>query len=114
MASSKSYSARVTENSILTNLHRNALQTQFEALTESNLLSDYYIQYASFFKIDNITLGYTFDIAIKDNIITNFASAQNIHTITDYDRLDPEITGGIDNNFYPRPTSVTMGASINF
>lgn len=114
MASAKSYSARLTENNILTNLHSNALVTQFESLTETNLLSDYYIQEASFFKIDNITLGYTFDRILKDNSIRIFGSAQNILTVTDYDGLDPEITGGIDNNFYPRPTSITMGASINF
>src|SRR5690606_15727762 len=107
-ASAKSYSARLTENNILTNLHSNALVTQFESLTETNLLSDFYIQEASFFKIDNITLGYTFDRIFKDNSIRIFGSAQNILTVTDYDGLDPEITGGIDNNFYPRPTSITM------
>ena len=114
MASSKSYEVRATENSILTNLHQSYLETRFESLTETNLLSDYYIQDASFFKIDNITLGYTFDQILNDSSLRIFGSAQNIYTLTDYEGLDPEITGGIDNNFYPRPRSFTMGASLNF
>lgn len=114
MASSKSYSVRATENDILTNLHSDYFDTRFESLTETNLQSDYYIQDASFFKIDNITLGYTFDQIMKSGSLRIYGSAQNIYTLTDYDGLDPEISGGIDNNFYPRPTSIAIGANLNF
>ncbi|WP_373056493.1 SusC/RagA family TonB-linked outer membrane protein [Zunongwangia sp. H14] len=114
MASSKSYEVRVSENSILTNLHRDYYNTSFQSLTEENLQSDYYIQDASFFKLDNITLGYTIEEIVNDSNLRLFGSVQNILTITDYDGLDPEITGGIDNNFYPRPRIFTVGASLNF
>lgn len=114
MASSKTYSVRATENDILTNLHSDYFNTRFESLTETNLQSDYYIQDASFFKIDNVTLGYTFDQIMKTGSLRIYGSAQNIYTLTDYDGLDPEIGGGIDNNFYPRPRSIAIGANLNF
>ncbi|MDX1602670.1 MAG: SusC/RagA family TonB-linked outer membrane protein, partial [Salinimicrobium sediminis] len=114
MASSKSYEIRASENSILTNLHSDYYNTRFLSLTETNLQSDYYIQEASFFKIDNITLGYTLPEVIKNSTLRIFGSAQNVLTITDYDGLDPEIDGGIDNNFYPRPRSFAIGANLNF
>ena len=114
MASSKTYQLRATENSILTNLHSDYYNTNFQAITETNLQSDYYIQDASFFKLDNITLGYTVEKFIKDANLRIYGSAQNVLTITDYDGLDPEIDGGIDNNFYPRPRIYSVGVNLNF
>ena len=114
MASSKSYELRATENNILTNLHSDYYNTHFQSLTETNLQSDYYIQDASFFKLDNITLGYTLPEFIRESTLRIYGSAQNIATITDYDGLDPEIDGGIDNNFYPRPRSFAIGVNLNF
>lgn len=114
MASSKVYELRATENSILTNLHRDYYNTHFQALTETNLQSDYYIQDASFFKLDNITLGYTLPEFVGKSTLRIYGSAQNLATITDYDGLDPEIDGGIDNNFYPRPRSFAVGLNLNF
>ncbi len=115
MASSKSYAIRATENSILTNLHTDYYNTQFNSLTDANLLSDYYIQDASFIKIDNITLGYTFGNVIKGiDRFRFYGSVQNVATFTDYDGLDPEISGGIDNNFYPRPRSFVFGVNVDF
>lgn len=115
MASSKSHVIRATENNILTNLHTDYYNTQFNSLTDTNLLSDYYIQEASFFKIDNITLGYTLKSFIKGiNRFRMYGSIQNVATITDYDGLDPEINGGIDNNFYPRPRSFVFGVNVDF
>ena len=114
MASSRSYEVRATENSILTNLHRSYYDTGFQSITEASLQSDYYVQDASFFKLDNITLGYTFGEIFKDSDLRVYGSAQNVLTITDYDGLDPEISGGIDNNFYPRPRIYTFGVNLNF
>ena len=73
-----------------------------------------FVKEASFFKIDNITLGYTLDKAIKNTTLRVYGSLQNVATITDYEGLDPEITGGIDNNFYPRPRSFVLGVNIDF
>lgn len=114
MASSKSYEVRATENSILTNLHRDYYNTGFQSITETSLQSDYYVQDASFFKLDNITLGYTLPDVFKNASLRLYGSAQNVWTITDYKGLDPEISGGIDNNFYPRPTIFTLGVNLNF
>ncbi|MDG3583996.1 SusC/RagA family TonB-linked outer membrane protein [Galbibacter pacificus] len=114
MASSKSYERRATENSILTNLHTDYYNTGFKALTEVNLESDYYVQNASFFKIDNITLGYTLRDFIENTNLRFYGSAQNVLIVTNYNGLDPEINGGIDNNFYPRPRSFVFGVNLNF
>ncbi|WP_281764176.1 SusC/RagA family TonB-linked outer membrane protein [Neptunitalea lumnitzerae] len=115
MASAKSHTIRATENNILTNLHTDYYNTQFTSLTDQGLLSDYYIQEASFFKVDNITLGYSLKEAIKGiDKMRFYGSVQNVATITDYDGLDPEISGGIDNNFYPRPTSFVFGVNVDF
>lgn len=114
VASSNGYLRRATDNSILTNLHANHLNTGFVETTEQNLLSDYFIDDASFFKIDNITLGYRLDSDTKDVVFRFYGSVQNVATITDYKGLDPEISGGIDNNFYPRPRTFVLGVNIDF
>jgi iron complex outermembrane receptor protein len=98
----------------LRNIHSDYLNTGFMDYTETSLLSDHYVQEASFFKIDNITLGYTLKDAYKDTDIRFYGSAQNILTVTNYEGLDPEIYGGIDNNFYPRPRSFVFGVNIDF
>ena len=98
----------------LRNIHSDYLNTGFMDYTETSLLSDHYVQEASFFKIDNITLGYTMKDAYKDTDIRFYGSAQNVLTVTNYEGLDPEIYGGIDNNFYPRPRSFVFGVNIDF
>jgi iron complex outermembrane receptor protein len=91
----------------------------FSLFQKAQYLSDYYVRDASFFKIDNITLGYTFPNLYKGvddrklglNI---FATVQNVATFTKYDGLDPEVYGGIDNNLYPRPRTYVLGLKLNF
>ncbi len=114
IASYTSYYNRATENAILTNLHSDYLKTRFVNSTESNLLSDHYLQEASYFKLDNVTLGYTFPSLVGNSSLKIYCSAQNLLTITDYEGVDPEIPGGIDNNFYPRPRSFVFGVNIDF
>ncbi len=115
VASSNAYLTRATQNNILTNLHSDFFNTNFKEITERSLLSDYNIEEASFFKIDNITLGYSLPKnTFKDINLRFYGSVQNVTTITDYQGLDPEISGGIDNNFYPRPRTFVFGANIDF
>ncbi|MCM5661917.1 SusC/RagA family TonB-linked outer membrane protein [Galbibacter mesophilus] len=114
MASSKSYLLRATENNILTNLHRDYFNTGFRSITETNLQSDYYVQDASFFKIDNIVLGYTLRDVFNGSNMRFYGAVTNVAIFTDYDGLDPEIGGGIDNNFYPRPRSFAFGVNLDF
>lgn len=103
-----------SSNNYLSNIHSEYLRSGFKQLTDNTLLSNYFIQDASFFKLDNITLGYTLDKAIKDTTLRLYGSVQNVLTITDYEGLDPEINGGIDNSFYPRPRSFVFGVNIDF
>jgi iron complex outermembrane receptor protein len=77
-------------------------------------VSDHYIQNASFFKLDNVTLGWTIDNVIDNNPMRLYVSGDNLLTITEYDGIDPEITGGIDSNFYPRSRAIALGLDINF
>ncbi|NNK82075.1 MAG: TonB-dependent receptor, partial [Flavobacteriaceae bacterium] len=114
VASANAYLRRANENNILSNLHSDYFSTGFENITENNLLSDHYVQEASFFRIDNITLGYTWKEAAENTNVRFYASVQNVAVFTDYDGLDPEISGGIDNNFYPRPRSAVFGVNIDF
>ena len=81
--------------------------------------SDYYVTDASFFKVDNVTLGYTFPALCKTKDgralgLNIYATAQNVATITKYAGLDPEVFGGIDNNLYPRPRTYILGIKLNF
>jgi TonB-dependent starch-binding outer membrane protein SusC len=104
-----------TTNNFLSNLHSSYLENGFVNQSDENtFISSHYIEEASFFKIDNITLGYTLDNAIKDVSLRLYGSVQNVATITDYKGLDPEITGGIDSNFYPRPRSFVFGVNVDF
>ncbi|MFM1878578.1 MAG: TonB-dependent Receptor [Bacteroidota bacterium] len=102
------------QNDILRNIHSSYLTTRFNSFTETNLLSDYFIQNASFFRLDNVTLGYNFDKFVGKSNLRMYMSGMNLLVITKYDGLDPEITGGIDNNFYPRPRTVVLGLDLNF
>ena len=113
LASNAVYNAAASINNILNNIHADYLSTGFLDFTENSLLSDHYIQEASFVKIDNISIGY--------NMTTNngckirfFGSLQNVATFTDYKGIDPEIYGGIDNNFYPRPQTGVFGVTFEF
>lgn len=73
---------------------------------------DYYVQDASFLRIDNITVGYTFKG--KDYSARVYGTVQNPFVFTAYDGLDPEVYGGIDNNIYPRPMISLIGLSLQF
>ncbi|OBQ52185.1 TonB-dependent receptor [Tamlana sp. s12] len=116
IASANSYSNNIipTTNNYLTNIHSSYLDNGFVFPTEENFRSDHFVEDASFFKIDNITLGYTIDEAIKNSSFRLYGSVQNLLTVTDYDGLDPEINGGIDNNFYPRPRTFVLGLNVSF
>ncbi len=76
--------------------------------------SSYYVQNASFVKMDNIGLAYNYGKIGKRANLKLSANCQNVFVITKYTGLDPEVYGGIDNNIYPRPRNFTLGASVNF
>lgn len=96
----------------LGNVHRNYLATGFVV---PQYFSDYYVDNASFLRMDNFNIGYDFGSVIKGiSSLRANASVQNAFIITKYQGLDPEIAGGIDNNFYPRPRIFTLGFNVEF
>lgn len=98
----------------LGNIPTSVLETNFNETAEV-LLSDHYIENASFLKMDNITLGYDFGKSKNSAISTRlWAGVQNVFTVTNYSGLDPEVFNGIDNTIYPRPRTFLMGANIKF
>jgi len=103
--------SEITANSgFLRNIKANS---NFQRHNDQSWLSDYYLENASFFKLDNITLGYTFPHTDK-MYVRLYGTVQNVLTITKYSGLDPEVYGGIDNNFYPRPQTYLLGLNVNF
>ena len=79
------------------------------------IYSDYYVQNASFFKMDNLSVGYTFDKLMTQRLKARLSfTVQNAFTITKYKGLDPEIVSGIDNNIYPRPRTFLVGVNVTF
>lgn len=112
-----SYSDDYTKG-YLNNLTTYCLETGWtEAMNEYQQFSDMFLENASFFRMDDINVGYTFDEfkGWKGKIRVG-ASVQNVFTITKYSGLDPELTAtdGVDNNLIPRPRLYTVRLNINF
>jgi TonB-dependent starch-binding outer membrane protein SusC len=100
------------EGPYLSNITPDALVVGFN---NAQYLSDYYIQDASFFKMDNISLSYNFkDLLPSVGSLTMTATVQNAFVITGYEGLDPEVAGGIDNNIYPRPRNFVLNLNLQF
>ena len=95
----------------LNNLHKSYLETGFQS---RQYLSDYYVENASFLKMDNLSLSYNFG-EIQDMFSLNLsAMVQNVFTITNYSGVDPEISDGVDRSFYPRPRIFSLSVGIDF
>lgn len=94
------------------------------AATNNRVFSDYFVEDASFLRIQNIQLGYTvnnsFTKKIGINKVRVYASANNLFTFTKYRGFDPAassgdpLSGGIDYGFYPTPKTFMMGLNVNF
>ena len=89
------------------------LQSGVTGNSSNNVLSDYYLQDASFFRMDNIHVGYNFGKVFKGGSLSVSGNVQNVFVITKYNGLDPEVNGGIDNNVYPRPRTFSLGINLN-
>ena len=105
------------DQAVLGNIPTSVLNTNFQS-TSDVILSDLYLENGSFLRMDNITLGYTFNDPInkyKNHSIRLWAGMQNVFLLTNYSGLDPELTSiGIDNTNYPRPRTFLVGANIKF
>jgi len=99
------------------NLHASVLETNFAT---SQFQSDYYVEDASFLRMDNLTLGYSFNLRGQSARV--FGTVQNLFTITSYSGVDPAANippdantsslNGIDGNIYPRSRTYSAGLSL--
>ena len=92
--------------------------------------SDYFVEDASYLRIQNIQIGYTFKESLTQQFsIKNcriYLSGNNLFTFTNYKGYDPSAVGGgtdgrgepigsgIDKGFYPVAKTFLMGMSLNF
>tara|TARA_B100000809_G_scaffold77865_2_gene75719 strand:+ start:10413 stop:13604 length:3192 start_codon:yes stop_codon:yes gene_type:complete len=90
----------------------------------TELFSDYFVEDASYLRIQNIQLGYTFSQEKMEKMgiskLRVYTSVNNLHTFTNYTGYDPSassgdpIGGGIDRGFYPVATTYMLGLNLSF
>jgi iron complex outermembrane receptor protein len=96
----------------LANVHQSAVD--LNVVDQAKLtFSDHFVKKADFFRLDHVTLGYTFNNVIGKSLNV-YTTIQNPLVVTKYDGLDPELGDGIDNNVYPRPRTYLLGLNVNF
>jgi len=102
----------ITNNSgIPQNRHESVLKYQFR---EKQLLSDVYLEDASFLKVEDITLGYTVNSIPGVKRLRVYGRVENPFVLTGYSGPRPEIGFGIDNNVFPRSRTWTTGLNLTF
>jgi iron complex outermembrane receptor protein len=110
VASSQGAYQNLTGSAMPSNLHASVLTTGFVV---PQYYSDYFVEDASFLRMDNITLGYGF--TYRGQPLRLFGTVQNAFTLTGYSGVDPTSgLNGIDNNIYPRSRTFTTGLSVRF
>lgn len=109
---SKDYKTKaMSENGSYSNILSFTAESGFNNL---QLYSDYFLEDASFFRLDNMTFGHNFkNLSDKFDLGVNL-SVQNVFVLTKYSGLDPEVYSGIDNNIYSKPRSFLFGLNVNF
>ncbi|HEX6746932.1 MAG TPA: SusC/RagA family TonB-linked outer membrane protein [Longimicrobium sp.] len=112
LASSQGWYNLLNQASGPINLHASVLETNF---VQPQFFSDWYVEDASFLRMDNLTLGYTLPRLRQVQSMRVFGTIQNVFTLSGYSGVDPEAgLGGIDNNIYPRSRTFSAGVSIGF
>jgi len=110
VASSNGAYQNLTGSGMPSNLHASVLTTGFVV---PQYYSDFFVENASFLRMDNITIGYSFNY--RGQPVRLYGTVQNAFTITGYDGVDPTSgLNGIDNNIYPRARTITTGLSVRF
>ncbi|WP_091953360.1 TonB-dependent receptor [Polaribacter sp. Hel1_33_78] len=105
----------ITGFQVSQNLNQLYYDTRFKFNDDAQRFSDFYLQNASFLKMDNLNIGYNFGKTLlnsKLGLDLNF-SVQNVFVITNYDGIDPEASGGYENA-YPIPRIYALGVNLNF
>jgi len=110
VASSTGFYDQLRDSARPSNLHRSALEYGF---VTPQYFSDVYVENASFLRVENVELGYTFRDAL--NGVRVYGVVQNLLTLTGYSGIDPtSTTTGVDNNIYPRTRTFTAGLNVGF
>lgn len=105
----------ITGMYVSTGYYANRMQSAKNSMFQTaQYQSDYYLEDASFLRLDNITLAYTFRKIFKSNIDARVSFVvNNVAVWTKYSGLDPECFG-IDNSAYPRPRTYMLGLNLKF
>lgn len=92
--------------------------------SSNNVFSDYFVEDASFLRIQNIQLGYSIPTKYIEKVgltkVRLYTSVNNVYTFTKYRGFDPAansgnpISGGIDYGYYPSPRTYMLGLNVNF
>jgi iron complex outermembrane receptor protein len=116
-SNSATFTAVEGTKEFLNNISSLYYEDEVQKTTTNQLLSDHYLEKANFLRVDNINVGYNFGkLGIsKDKVGLNVGlSVQNVFVVTKYRGQDPEVGGGVDNNFYPRPRVYTLNLTFDF
>jgi hypothetical protein len=110
------------------NIRYNVLASAYDKVYDKAVLTytqeyvSYYIEDGDYWKVDNITLGYTFDVS-KVNFLKSariYLSGLNLATITGYKGIDPEVNrmglspGNDERDKYPTTRTFSFGVSLTF
>ncbi len=105
------------------NVLRTAYTDYRDVHSSGGIISSYFLENGDYFKLDNVTLGYTYSPKKRDLIesLRVYLTAKNLFTLTSYEGNDPSIvtstgiTPGIDSNSaYPQATQVSLGVTLRF
>ena len=105
------------------NVLRTAYTDYRNVHSSGGIISSYFLESGDYFKLDNVTLGYTFTPKKRDLVesLRVYLAAKNLFTLTGYEGNDPSIvtstgiTPGIDSNSaYPQATQVSLGVTLRF
>lgn len=111
-AASNSSLQSASTNNYLQNVYSSASINKFAV---PRYFSDIFVEDASFFRLDNLNVGYNFgDVFNKGSNLKVYAMAQNVFVITKYSGVDPEVFNGIDNGYYQMPKVYSLGFNFNF
>lgn len=106
------YQQVYNQSGFLSNILTDVRKTDFMT---AQYWSSFYLENASYFKLDYISVGYNFESLFGNSTGGRIGlSVQNVFTITKYTGLDPEVDNGIDNNIYPRPRTFMLSISLNY
>ena len=112
-------SARIDTRGGLSNFATTVLRTGWVGKTNTTPqnTSDLFLENASFFRLDDINLGYTFGkIGNSDVKLRVAAGVQNVFVLTKYTGVDPEVSSltGVDGTIWPRPRTYSVRLNLNF